>query len=66
MGKLKKRNSVTFIFIGLIIINICANYVSGSTGVYASVAFREYERIDLFSIMFIVEPLARSVSLLVS
>lgn len=62
----KRLNSITFIFMGLMLINICVNYVSGSTGVYATIAFREYGRIDLLSIMFIIEPITRSISLLIS
>ncbi len=66
MNHKKIWNPVNFIFSGLVLINICANYVSGSTGVYAATAFREYGRIDLLSAMFVVEPLTRSISLLVS
>ncbi|QQZ59331.1 MFS transporter [Paenibacillus sonchi] len=58
--------SVTYIFAGLILINICANYISGSTGIYAATAFREYDRIDLLSILFVIEPLTRSAALLIS
>ncbi|NSB13869.1 MFS transporter [Clostridium beijerinckii] len=54
------------VFIGLVIINICASYLVGSTGIYAATAFREYGRIDLFNAMFVIEPLARSISLLIS
>ncbi|ALB48681.1 MFS transporter [Clostridium beijerinckii] len=54
------------VFIGLVIINICASYLVGSTGIYAAAAFREYGRIDLFNAMFVIEPLARSISLLIS
>ena len=59
-------NRVNMVFIGLTIINICASYLAGSTGIYAATAFREYGRLDLFNTMFIIEPLARSISLLIS
>ncbi|WP_238947976.1 MFS transporter [Clostridium sp. YIM B02569] len=66
--KAKRLNldKVNIVFIGLVIINICASYLVGSTGIYAATAFREYGRIDLFNAMFVIEPLARSISLLIS
>jgi Arabinose efflux permease len=64
--ELLKLNKANLVFIGLVIINICVSYLGGSTGIYAATAFREYGRLDLFNAMFIVEPLARSISLLIS
>lgn len=66
--KAKRLNldKANIVFIGLVIINICASYLVGSTGIYAATAFREYGRIDLFNAMFVIEPLARSISLLIS
>jgi len=66
--KAKRVNldKANIVFIGLIIINICASYLAGSTGIYAATAFREYGRLDLFNAMFVIEPLARSISLLIS
>lgn len=61
--ELLKLNKANLVFIGLVIINICVSYLGGSTGIYAATAFREYARLDLFNAMFIVEPLARSISL---
>ena len=64
-GTYSKSNS-HFVFAGLVVVNICAIYVAGSTGIYAATAFREYGRIDLFNLVFVIEPLARSIALLVS
>lgn len=64
--KVLDLNRANIVFIGLVIINICASYLAGSTGIYAATAFREYGRLDLFNTMFIIEPLARSISLLIS
>lgn len=64
--KLLNSNRANIVFIGLVIINICVSYLVGSTGIYAATAFREYGRLDLFNVMFIIEPLARSISLLAS
>ncbi|AQR94821.1 MFS transporter [Clostridium saccharoperbutylacetonicum] len=64
--ELLKLNRANIVFIGLVIINICVSYLAGSTGIYAATAFREYGRLDLFNAMFILEPLARSLSLLIS
>lgn len=64
--KVLTQNKANMVFIGLVIINICVSYLTGSTGIYAATAFREYGRLDLFNTMFIVEPLARSISLLIS
>ncbi|SFC88288.1 MFS transporter [Clostridium uliginosum] len=60
------KNRSNLVFIGLVIINICVSYLTGSTGIYAVTAFREYGRLDLFNTMFVIEPLARSISLLIS
>jgi|GEM_PF-6141244 len=64
--KVLNLNRTNIVFIGLVIINICASYLAGSTGIYAATAFREYGRLDLFNAMFVIEPLARSISLLIS
>lgn len=64
--KVINLNRANIVFIGLIIINICVSYLAGSTGIYAATAFREYGRLDLFNTMFVIEPLARSISLLIS
>ena len=64
--KLLNSNKANIVFIGLVIINICVSYLTGSTGIYAATAFREYGRLDLFNTMFIIEPLSRSISLLIS
>ena len=64
--KVLNPNRANIVFIGLVIINICASYLAGSTGIYAATAFREYGRLDLFNTMFVIEPLARSISLLIS
>ena len=64
--KVLNLNRANIVFIGLAIINICASYLAGSTGIYAATAFHEYGRLDLFNTMFVIEPLARSISLLIS
>lgn len=64
--KVLNQSRTNIVFIGLVMINICASYLAGSTGIYAATAFREYGRLDLFNIMFVIEPLARSISLLIS
>ena len=60
------RRHANFVYTGLIIIHICATYLAGGIGVYAATAFREYGRIDLFNLLFVTEPLIRSVALLIS
>lgn len=60
------RRHANFVYMGLIIINICATYLAGGIGVYAATAFREYGRIDLFNLLFVTEPLIRSIALLIS
>ncbi|GAA0075883.1 hypothetical protein UT300005_02610 [Clostridium sp. CTA-5] len=64
--KVLNSSRANIVFIGLVIINICVSYIAGSTGIYAVTAFREYCRLDLLNVMFVIEPLARSISLLVS
>jgi MFS family permease len=60
------RKHANFVYTGLIIINICATYLAGGIGVYAAAAFRKYGRIDLFNLLFVTEPLIRSIALLIS
>lgn len=60
------RNNAHLVYAGLIIVNICAAYIAGGIGIYAATAFREYGRIDLFNLIFVIEPPIRSLVLLVS
>lgn len=60
------KSHAYFVYAGLVIVNICAIYIAGGTSIYAATAFREYGRIDLFNLVFVIEPLARSIALFVS
>ena len=64
-GSYSQKNA-HLVYIGLVIVNICATYFAGGLGIYAATAFREYGRIDLFNLIFVIEPLVRSLALLIS
>lgn len=60
------RKHAHLVYAGLVIVNICATYFAGGIGIYAATAFREYRRVDLFNLIFVIEPLVRSLALLIS
>lgn len=55
-----------FVYAGLVAVNICAVYLAGGVSIYGTSAFRAYGRMDLFSLIFVIEPLMRSLALFVS
>lgn len=61
-----ERIKSNLVFTGFIIITICANYLLGSMAIYGAAAFTEFQAVELFGSLIIVESLARSVSLLLS
>lgn len=52
-----------FVYAGLVIMNICAIYIAGGTGIYAATAFREYGRIDLEGIASVIAGFIYSVAM---
>lgn len=61
-----EKNKNQLGYLGFLIITICANYLLGSMAIYGAAAFTEFDQVNLFGTLIIIESVARSLSLLIS